>query len=107
MIEGGTGESRFYRTQDGTFGRLTPNRLFRGGNPFTGRGVGGALEVTGRYSTLDLNSGPIAGGEMYDISLGLNWYLNQTSRFMLNVIRSDVQNVGTADLVLLRFQFNP
>jgi phosphate-selective porin OprO/OprP len=102
-----TGESRFYRTQDGTFGRITPNRLFHGGNPF-GRGDdGGALEFTGRVSTLDLNSGPITGGEISDVSVGMNWYLNQTSRLMLNVIRSDVQDVGTADLVLLRFQFNP
>lgn len=102
-----TGESKFYRTQDGKFGRITPNRLFEGGNPFTGRGDGGALEFTGRVSTLDLNSGPISGGEITDVSVGMNWYLNQSSRFMLNVIRSDVKNVGTADLVLLRYQFNP
>jgi hypothetical protein len=65
------------------------------------------LEVTGRFSTLDLNDGLISGGEMQDVSLGLSWYLTQASRFMLNYIHSDVKDVGTADLALLRFQFNP
>jgi phosphate-selective porin OprO/OprP len=102
-----TGENRFYRAQDGTFGRLTPNALFRGGNPFSGKGDGGALEITGRFSTLDLNSGAITGGEMQDISVGLNWYLTQASRLMVNYIHSDVKDVGKANIVLFRFQFSP
>jgi phosphate-selective porin OprO/OprP len=102
-----TGESRFYRTHEGSFGRLTPNRLFHGGNPFKGKGDGGALEITGRYSTLDLNGGAITGGEMHNLTLGLNWYLSAASRFMLNYIYSDVRDVGSANLLLIRFQFNP
>jgi len=102
-----TGESRLYQTDEAIFGRVTPNKLFHGGNPFTGKGDGGAIEITGRYSTLDLNSGTISGGEMQDVSLGLNWYLTQASRLMLNYIHSEVQDVGNADLVLIRFQFNP
>ena len=102
-----TGESRFYRRLDATFGRITPNRLFRGGNPFKAGSNGGAIEVTGRISGLDLNEGRVRGGEMADLSLGMNWYLNQQVRFMLNLIHSDVQNVGRANFVLVRFQYNP
>ena len=102
-----TGESRFYRTQDGTFGRLTPNRLFHGGNPFSRGSDGGALEFTARVSKLDLNSGAITGGEMRDFSVGMNWYLNETSRLMVNVIQSKLLDVGRANLLLLRYQFNP
>jgi hypothetical protein len=36
--------------------------------------------------------------------VGLNWYLNSVTRFMLNVVRSDVAGVGEADFVLLRVQ---
>ena len=102
-----TGESRFYRTQEASFGRLTPDRRFGGGNPFTGNGDGGALEVTARVSTIDLNDGPVRGGEMTDVSLGLNWYPTAATRLSLNYIYSDVMDVGSANILLLRYQFNP
>jgi phosphate-selective porin OprO/OprP len=44
----------------------------------------GAWEVTGRYSTLDLNDGQVKGGEMDVYSLGLNWWLTQSSQLGLN-----------------------
>jgi len=102
-----TGENRFYKTADGTFGRLTPNRLFKGGNPFTKKGNGGALEFTARVSALDLNDGLVSGGAMKNYSVGMNWFLTETSQFMLNLIRSDVEDLGAANLLLLRYQFNP
>jgi phosphate-selective porin OprO/OprP len=102
-----TGESRFYRTQDGVFGRVAPNRLFKGGNPFTGKGEGGAIELTGRYSAVDLSDGAILGGQMTDVSLGINWYMTGTSRVMFNYIHSNVTDVGSANVFLLRYQFNP
>jgi len=102
-----TGENRFYKTSDGTFGHVTPNRLFKKGNPFTKKGDCGALEFTGRISVLDLNDGPVRGGRMKNYSLGMNWYLNEFSQIMLNLIHSDVENVGGANLVLVRYQFNP
>jgi phosphate-selective porin OprO/OprP len=102
-----TGETREYRTQDGHFGRVTPNRLFRGSNPFTGKGDSGAMEISGRYSKVDLNDGSIAGGEMSNVSVGLTWYLTASSRLTLDYVRSDVRDVGAANLVLLRYQFNP
>ena len=68
---------------------------------------GGALEVTGRVSGLDLDDGPVRGGRIVDWGLGLNWYQSQTSRLMLNYIRSDLKGVGAANVVLVRYQFNP
>ena len=50
-----TGEHRLYVTEEAAFGRLTPTRLFRGGNPFRKGSKGGALEFVGRASTTDLN----------------------------------------------------
>jgi phosphate-selective porin OprO/OprP len=102
-----TGENRFYQTSDGTFGRVTPNRLFKNGNPFTKKGDCGALEFTARYSALDLNDGAVRGGAMKNYGLGMNWYLSASSEIRLNYIHSDVMDVGGADLVLIRYQFNP
>jgi phosphate-selective porin OprO/OprP len=102
-----TGESRAYDPTQGAFFRLTPKRLFHGGNPFTRHGDCGALEVTARYSGLDLNDALVSGGEMTNLSLGMNWYTSQTSRFMLNYVRSELHDVGAANIVLVRYQFNP
>jgi len=102
-----TGESRFYRVLDGTFGRLTPNTRYVKGNPFKKNGIRGAIEFVARYSTLDLNSGPIQGGKMGDFSVGVNWYLTQATRIMANYIHSNVDGSGNADLFLIRYQFNP
>ena len=44
---------------------------------------------------------------MKNYSVGMNWFLNETNQFMLNLIRSDVKDLGAANLVLLRYQFNP
>lgn len=109
-VEGGwflTGEHRFYVTEAAAFGRLTPTRLFRGGNPFRKGSQGGALELIGRASTTDLNDGPVQGGELRNFSLGMNWYLSQVNRISLNYVHSYLVDSGRANIVLLRFQFNP
>ena len=102
-----TGEHRFYVTEAAAFGRLTPTRLFRGGNPFRKGSQGGALELIGRASTTDLNDGPVQGGELRNFSLGMNWYLSQVNRISLNYVHSYLVDRGRANIVLLRFQFNP
>ena len=103
-----TGESRPYRMGDNTFGRLEPIRPFRaGGNPFKKRSDGGALELAARVSTIDLDDGPVQGGRMLNLSLGINWYLTRASRFTANYIRSRVEDEGYANIVLIRYQFNP
>jgi phosphate-selective porin len=101
-----TGESRPYQTDSGTFGRLLPNTKYGGGNPFKKKN-GGAWEVTGRISYLDLNDGMISGGELVDFSAGLSWYINATSKVMLNYIYAQPENQGAANIVVLRVQYNP
>jgi phosphate-selective porin len=44
---------------------------------------------------------------MTNLSLGMNWYTSHTSRFMLNYVRSELHDVGAANIVLVRYQFNP
>jgi phosphate-selective porin OprO/OprP len=102
-----TGENRFYQTSDGTFGRVTPNHLFKNGNPFKKKGDCGALEFVARYSALDLNSGPVRGGAMKNFGVGMNWYLSESSSVKLNLIHSDVKDVGGANIVLIRYQYDP
>jgi phosphate-selective porin OprO/OprP len=55
----------------------------------------------------------ILGGRERNITLGLNWYLNDKVRFMFNYIRARVKDRGTtpafpegdADIFQMRFQF--
>ncbi|MDN5863673.1 MAG: OprO/OprP family phosphate-selective porin [Gammaproteobacteria bacterium] len=68
-----TGESRPY--QHGNFGRVTP------------LGNAGAWQLALRFSHLDLNDGPIHGGDLGDITFGVNYYVNPHVRFMMNLIK--------------------
>lgn len=49
-------------------------------------GGAGAVELTARYETLDCSALP-AGGRGKAATVGLNWYLADYSRVMVNVIR--------------------
>jgi phosphate-selective porin OprO/OprP len=92
-----TGEHRPYKTSSGTFSRVKPKENFSfGGGP-------GAWEVAVRYSELDLDDS-LDGGEVDDISAGLNWYLNPNTRLMWNYIHMDKDNVGDADILMMRLQ---
>ncbi len=79
-----TGESRPYKISKGAFGGIKPAKPFDPAN-----GGWGALELAARYSHLDLNDGGINGGEMNNVTLGANWYLNNNMRLMSNVIFVD------------------
>ena len=99
-----TGEYRKFETKNGAFGRVKPNK-----NYYWGKGMG-ALELTARYSKLDLSDRDIDGGNLDDITLGVNWYLNPNTRVTLNYVHADtdLSNVGdtkdgNADLVAMRF----
>ncbi|MEM7482535.1 MAG: porin [Acidobacteriota bacterium] len=93
-----TGEHRRFKTSSGSFDRQKPN------NHFGSQSGSGAWEIVARISSLDLNDGAISGGELDDYTLGLNWYLNPATRMMLNYVHADLDNVGEADFVLLRWQ---
>jgi phosphate-selective porin OprO/OprP len=58
-----TGESKPYRANSGTFARERPLIKYGGGNPFKKKN-GGAWELVGRLSRVDLTDGLIDGGEL-------------------------------------------
>ncbi|EKE01565.1 MAG: Phosphate-selective porin O and P superfamily [uncultured bacterium] len=46
----------------------------------------GAWEVLARYSTVNLNDANVSGGKERNATLGLNWYLNQHVKFLVNYV---------------------
>lgn len=100
-----TGESRSYKDKNGAFDRTkVKNSVFAGGP--------GAWELALRYSSLNLNDAEVMGGEVSDVTVGLNWHLNNNTRFMLNYIMADLNDQadeyvgGNADIIGLRFQLD-
>jgi phosphate-selective porin OprO/OprP len=82
-----TDEHHNYKPSAGAFSRVKPKENFSfGGGP-------GAWEVAVRYSELDLDD-RLDGGEVDDITAGLNWYLNPNTRLMWNYIHVDKDNVA-------------
>jgi len=85
-----TGESRPY--EDGLFGRVKVNNPVYGGS-----GGWGAWQIAGRYDVVDLSdqaaaiSGCTACGEQKTWLIGVNWYLNDYTRLMLNVNQSEIK----------------
>ena len=71
-----TGEARGYSESSGVFTDIRPRRR------------AGAVEAAARISMLDLSDGLVAGGEETNYSLGLNWYVTDNARLMLNLIRA-------------------
>ena len=96
-----TGEHRRYDTRGGGFGRVRPKR-----NLFKATGGPGAWEAAIRYSQLDLDNGALTGGELENLTLGLNWYLNPITRVMWNYVRSEREDVGEVDIFQMRFQID-
>ncbi len=97
-----TGENRPYKSKSGAFGRVKPFQNF------DWNGGWGAIELTARYSELDLNDEDVNGGRLADTTLGVNWYLNPNTRIMANYVHadSDLQEADNlnADLFAMRFQ---
>ncbi|MFP4257307.1 MAG: OprO/OprP family phosphate-selective porin, partial [Desulfobacterales bacterium] len=99
-----TGESRNYKPGSGSFGRVKPNRDFS----FHKQGAG-AWELGVRYSSLDLNDESIEGGELNDLTLGVNWHLNPNVRTMINYVYADLEDRAdvdddSANILQARFQ---
>ncbi len=99
-----TGEHRNYK--NGSFGGIKPKSNY-------GQGGKGAVELTARYSMLDLNDGGVMGGEVTDITFGSNWYLNPNTRIVANYIVSELDDSaattngeGSLNSLILRFQFS-
>ncbi len=103
-----TGEHRPYDMKKGVFGRVRPKDDFR----FFGGGWG-AWELGLRYSHVNLDSGKIQGGKESNLTAGVNWYMDEHIRIMLNYIHADVRDRsdptldhGNADIYQGRFQIN-
>jgi phosphate-selective porin OprO/OprP len=103
-----TGEQRVYNRAGGVFGRVKPLASFALGEGW------GAWEVALRYSYADFgnafsdtlpppNAGaPLFGGRENDVTVGLNWYLNQYAKFQFNYIqaRLDREPIGLSETAI-------
>lgn len=96
-----TGEHRPYKRSAAAFDRVKPLENFLGEE----EGVG-AWEIALRWSTLDLTDDVIAGGEIDGWTLGINWHLNPQTRWMLNFVIPDLDDVGASSAVMMRFQID-
>lgn len=94
-----TGESRTYNPRAGIFELIEPLHSFEASS--WGQG---AWELALRYSTIDLNDKDILGGELEDVTLGLNWYLNSSARVTLNYVHSQLKSGGSANILMTRLQ---
>lgn len=71
---------------------LTGERRSYSGGVFGGPKIAdparGAWELAARYSDLGLDDGAVLGGEMKNVTLGVNWYARSGVRFMLNYVNA-------------------
>ena len=75
-----TGEHRDYEKKSGVFGRVIPHDNF-------GSKCGcGAWQVAARYSTANLSDSGLDGGQVDDVTLGLNWFLNPNMKVQTNYV---------------------
>jgi phosphate-selective porin OprO/OprP len=93
-----TGERFTYNHVDGVFG--APKVV----SPYGQANGLGALELVARVSSLDLNGGTVRGGRIDDLTLGVNWLLNDSYRLSVDAIRSHVSAIGSVNLLEMRFQ---
>jgi phosphate-selective porin OprO/OprP len=69
-----TGESRPYYTENAIYGFMPVNKsVFKGGP--------GAIDIMLRFSTIDLDDGPIKGGKFWRLTPQVNWYATKNIRF--------------------------
>jgi phosphate-selective porin OprO/OprP len=99
-----TGEHRPYNKASGVFDGVKPAE-----NAFGKERGHGAWEVLARYSSLDLEDDGVNAGELTDVTLGLNWYLNANTRVVVNYILSELNPPTGADgetsILGIRVQF--
>jgi phosphate-selective porin OprO/OprP len=83
-----TGESDNYSLERMAFDRVKPYDNFYW---FTGEDCcnyfsRGAWQIGARYNYLDLNDQGLNGGELHNLTAGLNWFLNPNTKWQLNYI---------------------
>ncbi|HIF91885.1 MAG TPA: hypothetical protein EYQ60_01965 [Myxococcales bacterium] len=70
------------------------------------KGHWGAWELAARFSLLDLDDGVVRGGQLRDITAGINWHLYSNFRWMLNYVLSDKKGEGITNIGQMRFQLD-
>ncbi|GIW79364.1 MAG: porin [Gemmatales bacterium] len=102
-----TGENQTYDKKAAVLTRIKPLRPVR-----LGGGGWGAWEVAARWSYIDLNGtlGDGPGRALNDLTFGINWYLNERSKFQFNYIHAFLNDPtlgpSNADIFALRFQMD-
>jgi phosphate-selective porin OprO/OprP len=88
-----TGEHRPYDRVAGAIDRVKPFEDFFwiNSNGMHCRGLG-AWEVAARWSYIDLTDGTINGGNMSNMTLGLNWYCNPYCKVVANYVHSSLDS---------------
>lgn len=102
-----TGEAYKYSIDSAAYKGVKP------ASPFTLGGGIGAIELAASYGVADLvdRGAGVNGGKEERFTGGVNWYVNNNVRFMLNYIHADEKdntlaaNNGKVDLYALRTQF--
>lgn len=79
-----TGESRTYDFASGTFGSVVPST------------ESGAWEIAARYSAVNLNDDHVYGGRENNVTLGLNWFVNENVQIKFNYIRANIHPTTTS-----------
>ncbi len=92
-----TGETHAYDVRDGAFGSVKPEHSY------------GAVEVAARYDFINLNDKDVRGGTEHDVTVGVNWFLNQQVRLSANYIRASIHPAAdlskrSLDIIGLRCQ---
>jgi len=92
-----TGEAHKYDVRDGNFSTVEPNNHY------------GAVELAARYDYVTLNDKDVRGGSEHNVTVGLNWFINQQVRLSANYIRAAIHPVLDApkrnlDIVGMRCQ---
>lgn len=84
-----TGEHRPYDRKAGAIDRVIPK------HSVSKQGGLGAWEVAVRWSYLDLTDRRVRGGDMENITFGLNWYVNPYCKCVFNYIHIDAASRKT------------
>lgn len=82
------------------------DRVHHPGMALVGQDDCGAWELKARYSALDLDDAGFTGGELADVTVGVNWYITSNVRWMLEAINADIDGVDSTQIVQARWQFD-
>ena len=97
------GDRRRYDKTTGTWARTIPvENAFIVKNDCTRKYCCGAVQLVARYTFLDLvdgdpvltpTSGGARAGQQHDATLGVNWYINSQTWFMINYVATHLDSV--------------